>query len=86
MTAGGLAVAPDFGQQRDELVAAEPSNRVFAPQTMGDALRRLHQQFVTHRMSERIVDGLESVEIDEKNRAETTVPVGLGEFLTQGRQ
>ena len=51
-----------------ELVAAQPRHQVLAAHATAHAVGRRLQQQVADRMSERIVDALEAVEIETENR------------------
>src|SRR3954447_24093295 len=54
-------------QQNCELIAAQPGNGVRGARALYDPLRDCLQQAVTRVVTERIVDGLEVVEIEEQN-------------------
>ena len=58
----------DFGKQHDEFIAALPADRVRGAhaihQPLGDGLKKL----VADRMSQRIVDVLETVQIQKQHR------------------
>ena len=65
-----LRVLPrDVRQQHDELVAAETRDEILAAHTVADLLRRELQQLVAGRVSARVVDVLELIEVDEEQRA-----------------
>ncbi len=68
-----------FGQQQRELVAAESRQRVAAAQTSLQSIGYRFQQPVAHRMTERVVDDLESIEIEEHHREATLVPLRLSD-------
>ena len=57
----GIAVGADH----EELVAAQAAERVGAPDVVLHAVRHLHEEGVTGRMAELVVDFLEPVEVDE---------------------
>ena len=54
--------------QHHELVSAEAGSGVGAAHALGQAQRELAQHLVAGRMAERVVDGLEVVEVDEEDR------------------
>ncbi len=58
----------------DELVAAQASDRVRAAHTTLQADRHLFQEQIADAVSERIVDRLEVVQIDEQQRNQAAVP------------
>ena len=72
-----------IGQDHDELVAAEParpSRR--SPATSDQALADLDQQLVAGRVAERVVDVLEAVEIEQRDRGRLGAAVA-GEQASQ---
>ena len=79
---GGVAVR----QHDHEFVAAEPSQHVARLDLRAQALGKLHQQFVAGRMPERIVDVLEIVDIEERQRHVFAGGAGLGCFRDQVAQ
>ena len=64
----GGADVPDVDQYDGEFVAAEAGNGVDLPDAGFEAARGLAHQFVAGRVAERIVDGLEAVEVDVEQR------------------
>ena len=63
------AAAPRSGSSRSstrELVAAEPRERVAAPQRVAQPLGDVAQQPVAVVVAERVVDLLEAVEVDQQ--------------------
>ena len=50
-----------------ELVAAEPDSQVGRPQALGQALADGAQQLVAGGVAERVVDGLEVVQVHEQD-------------------
>jgi len=76
------------GAQDDELVPPEPGDRVAVTDRLAQPLRRRDQQAVADGMPEAVVDNLELVEVQEKQR-ETTVRVdavqGRLHHVEQGR-
>ena len=59
----------DFVQQHDELIAAKPRHDIARPQATLQTLGHLDQQSVAVGVTERIIDDLEAVEVDEQHRA-----------------
>jgi len=58
-----------------ELVAAEAGHQVVAAQGAGEPLSDAADQLIAHRVTERVVDVLEMVEIDvEHGRGRTALP------------
>jgi len=53
-----------FCQDDDELVPAQARHRIGLAHAGADAARRLHQEFVAHTVPERIIDFLETVEVN----------------------
>src|SRR5690606_25392263 len=72
---GRLLRRPDILLKHHELVAAEPGDEILrtqhSPQPVGDHA----QQAVAAGMTERIVDLLELIEIDEQQRGKPRLPV-----------
>ena len=64
------------GQQQDEFVAALVTQRVVRMQVIGQTLGQLLEQLVPGAVSERIVDELETVEIDMHQRDGSSRPSG----------
>ena len=54
-------------RQHRELIAAQPSDQIVVTHERGDALGDAHQQRVARGVSERVVDDLEIVQIDEQH-------------------
>ena len=79
----GVGRALDLRQHHHELVAAGAADRVHHPQLLDQAARHFLQQHVAHRVAERVVDGLEAVEVDEHHRGLLAVAVGERERLRQ---
>jgi len=71
-----VAIVADRGNNR-ELVAAEPRHQVVAAQRMRQPQRDVADQFVADRMTERVVDVLEMVEVHKEQ--------GDPGFLAAGR-
>ena len=67
---GGIQVA----EQHDELVAAHAADRIGLPQCALDALCRGHQQLVARRVTKRVVDQLEMIEIHEQDGKHRHIP------------
>ena len=55
--------------QHDELVAADPRDRVPGAKHPRHPPRQRHQEMVANGMAEAVVDELEAVDVDEQNRA-----------------
>ena len=62
---------PQSGDDHDELVAAEAADLAAVARNVHQALADLDQQLVAGRMAERIVDVLEAVEIEQRDRRRT---------------
>jgi hypothetical protein len=58
----------DLGEQYDELVSAHPRYGVRPPDTSDQSPSHRPQQFVSHRMAQRVVDSLELIYIDKQHR------------------
>ncbi len=73
-----------LGQQDDELVAPDPENQLPGPTDPLQKLGHLHQQLVTHAVSEGIVDQLQPVDIRHDD-AQRQVPghVQPGQLLLE---
>jgi hypothetical protein len=63
-------------EQHDEFVSADTRRRIHLPQLVPEASGDGYEEFVTHRMTECIVDVLEVVEIEEEHCADTAVALG----------
>ena len=61
------------GDDHDELVAAEPADLAAVARDLHQALADLDQELVAGRMAERIVDVLEAVEIEQRDRRRLAV-------------
>ena len=70
-------------QDQDELVAAEPRDRVGFAYRGRETLRHRLQQLVAGIVAERVVDPLEVVEVEEEAGDVRAVAVRLGEDLLQ---
>jgi hypothetical protein len=77
-TVDGIAISFDALEDH-ELVAAEPANEMSA-RRQPKSLRSLDQQGVAGRVTERVVDDLELVEIEAVKRKEAAVTVGRVRF------
>ena len=64
----GDVVVGDVVQHDDELVATEPRNGVDRAPAGAQPLGHLDEQLVARGVTERIVDRLEAVEVDEQHR------------------
>ena len=58
----------DIGHDDRELVPAEPGDGVLRADRTQQTLRDVLQQFVSHDMAQRIVDDLETVDVDVQER------------------
>ncbi len=56
------------GQDENELVAAEPGDRILVAQDMAQAPGDLDQQFVADAVTERVIDVLETIDVHEDQR------------------
>ena len=65
----------------DELVTAEPPERVGRPHHAVEARGELAQQLVAGLVPERVVDALEVVDVDEQRSHRRLVPTSSGERL-----
>ena len=72
-----------LGQHHHELVAADAADGVADAQLLHQAQRHFLQQHVADGVAERVVDGLEAVEVDEHHRGLLAVAVGQRERLLQ---
>ena len=70
-------------QDHDELVAAEPRHGVRFAHRGGEPLRDRLQQLVARVVTERVVDPLEVIEVEEEARDVRAVALRLGEDLLQ---
>ena len=66
--AGGVLVRLDVLLEHHEFVAAEPRHEILRPQHFAQAVGDRAQQLVAAGMTQRVVDLLELVEIDEQQR------------------
>ena len=57
-----------IGQDEHELVAADARHGVAGAQRLGESPRDCLQQLVADRVPERVVDGLEAIQVDEDHR------------------
>jgi hypothetical protein len=79
----GLVVAGDPLTQDRELVAAQPCDRVVGTERARDALRGLEQHLVAGAVSQRVVDPLEAVEVDEQDGAARLLPAPARQRVLQ---
>src|SRR5262245_24739299 len=63
-----IAALSGFLQDDDEFVTAEPRHHVAGAQRSAQAMSHLHQQHVAGLMAKRVVDDLETIEVDEEQR------------------
>ena len=66
----------DVLQQQDEFVAALPAHGVGRAHAAGEPSGHLLQELVAHLVTERIVDDLEAVEVEEQHRDPRCRPLG----------
>ena len=71
-----LRALRDALQQDGELVAAEARGRVHAAQGRAQAVGDADEQLVAGSVAQRVVDGLEVVEVDERDGHDLVVPRG----------
>src|SRR5690606_4117164 len=64
----GLAVAACVGEDDAELVATEAAHEVLRRQALADAPADASQQFVARAVAEAVVDRLEAIEVEERDR------------------
>jgi hypothetical protein len=83
MRAGQATTVGVVLEQHGELVAAEAGHRVARAGDQLEALRDLDEQLVTGRVAERVVDGLEVVEVAEQHRQRTRVPTVQGQRVLE---
>src|SRR5690606_27821946 len=67
----------DCRQQNDEFVAAKPGDGIAVTQHLRQAMADLPEQFVAGLVSERVVDGLEAVQVEEHDRQVAVVALRL---------
>ena len=72
-------VLADLRQQQHETVAAQPADGIFRPKQGLEAGRDLHQQGVTGYVTQRVVDFLESVEVQKQYRHFPSVAARQGQ-------
>ena len=65
---GGALGVEGVVQAHGELVAAEPGDLVLRTHTRAQPVSHAHQQLVADGVAERVVDGLEVVDVDEQDR------------------
>src|SRR5206468_2410913 len=66
-------------EEEAELVTAEPRHGVAGTQRAAEAVAHLHQQLVADRVTKRVVDHLEAVEVEEKHGQVLVAPLGARE-------
>ena len=80
---GRVVNALDVFAEHDELVAAEPRDRVTVAYRRLDSRGGLDQQLVADRVAERVVHGLEAVQVDEQHAERALVPADPRERLVE---
>ena len=78
-----LIVARDFGENHDEFIAARACHRIRSARRLPQPLRHLAQQHVALRVTERVVDALEIVQVDEQHVELTLFAARQRDRLTQ---
>ena len=73
----------DIAEQNHEFVAAQARDDIVLARAFAQAFGNLDQQLVARGMAERIVDDLETVEIDEQHRAFARLRSAIGNLLLQ---
>ena len=77
-----------IGNDHDELVAAEPADLAAIAGDVGQAVADFDQQLVAGRMTERVVDVLEAVEVEQRDRGRLLAAVAgqqASQLLLQGQ-
>ncbi len=82
-TVGRVMHAVDVFAQHDELVAAETRDRVGLADGGLDPSGGFDEELVAHRVAERVVDGLEPVQVDEQHAEHAAVTSDAGERLLE---
>ncbi|KDB50361.1 hypothetical protein X805_40490 [Sphaerotilus natans subsp. natans DSM 6575] len=80
---GGVFLIAQRLQHQDELVAAQPSERVLAPGALRQALGHVAQQPVAAAVAQAVVDGLEVVQVDEHHPDAVLLAPRCGQGLIQ---
>ncbi len=62
---GGIHFAVDVFDQHREFVATQPGDRVTGSQVVSQAARERREHFIARPVTERVVDRLEVVDVDE---------------------
>ena len=63
----GIKTFREILEQHHELIAAEARRRIRGPHVCPDSIRDAAQQLVTHVVAQRVVDGLEAIEVEEQD-------------------
>lgn len=79
----GVRGLPDLALQHRELIPAEPCNQIACPRAALQAYRNLLKQQIPDRVAERVIDRLELVEIEIKDRERHGAPFGRRERLAK---
>ena len=72
-----------LGEDDRELVAAEAGHGVVVAHALAQPARHLQQQLVAGGVAERVVDGLEVIDVDEHHRHGAAVALGAREAVAQ---
>ena len=70
-------------EHANELVAAQASQQIAAPQVRSQATRHFDQQVVTDRVPERVIDLLELIKVQEEHSQLPLLALRLGDGITQ---
>jgi hypothetical protein len=77
----GCAFGVGIRQDEDELVAPQAAERIFVAHRVAETFGELDQQFVADPVPERIVDLLETVDIEEDQRQRLAPPLGTAQVM-----
>ncbi len=84
----GVPHARNFGQDDDELIACKPRQRIRPTQPIQKPPSRLLQQLIPRQVSQRVVDGLEPIQVHDHHGKAPLAPFALrnGLFQAVGQQ
>ena len=80
---GGILRLVDFLQDHGEFVASKAGHGVFLAYALLQSCRHFTQQNVAGVVAQRVVDGLEPIEIQEHDRHQMVVPFRPGQGLVE---
>ena len=80
----GLFGVSQTAEENGELVPAQASQHVTLAQEPTNALGHLYQELVSGLVTQRIVDHLETIEIEEHDTDHAVAPTDLGSGVGQG--